>query len=223
MARITAEVKMGEEVNDTVSLSYKVLQYPQYSTPDTAYEETAPEGFTVPSVPTAQTKYATWWQWSYSSNKFTKTNYGIGIDATVKEKLQRADPNVSSGDSAIKSGYAFKYYGADTYKSVSGYLMPNVGMYTGVQSVAMTYPEFGYKSTANVCDVLIKSSNKWQLKPNSTYGQKHFIPIYYPDGEYVVRFIKGDFWTPAGALNVSVNSEPINIKGNAYEDWYIQH
>ena len=46
-------------------------------------------------------------------------------------------------------------------------------------------------------------------------GQKHFIPFYYPNGKYFVRFIKGDFWTPAGALNVSVNSEPINIKGNA--------
>jgi len=223
MARITAEVKMDEQVNDTVSVNYQVVQYPQYTSADTRYEETAPSGFRVPATPTAQSKYATWWEWSYSSNRFTKTNYGIGIDATVKEKLQRADPNVSSGDSTIKSGYAFKYYGTDTYKSVSGYFMPNIGMYTGVQSVAMTYPEFGYKSTATVCDTLIKASNKWQLKPNSTYGQKHFIPIYYPDTKYVVKFIKSDFWTPAGELSLYTYSEPLNVQGNAYDDWHLQH
>lgn len=223
--RIDVTLKMNETTYDAATRNYTTQKYIEYSAADTTYEKTAPDGFTVPSLPTPQSNYATWWEWEYNSDteKFVKKTYGIGINTTVLEKMQRTDPNASNDTTAIKSGYAFTYSGTDKYSSVSGKTMPATSMYTGVQYSALLYPEFGYKSKENACDTLIKKNNNWQMKYNSKYGQKHFIPIYFPDTNYVIGICKDDFWTPAGVINTIVFSAPITVKGNAYEDWYIQH
>ena len=223
--RIAVTLKMNGEVTDEVSLKYSVQKFPDYSAPDTVFEESAPDGFAVPSPPVPLNDYATWWEWEYLDDMemYTKRSYGIGINAAIKEKLERVDPNVSSNPDTIKSGYAFTYSSPDKFVSVSGYIMAPSSTYTGLQYSAMLYPEYGYKHSAGFCDVLTKLNNKWQFKNNAKYGRKHFIPIYFPDTKYVTAIVRGDCWTPAGALGTTVLSEPLSVKGNAYEDWHLQH
>lgn len=223
--RIAVTLKMNGDVTDEVSLKYSVQKFPDYSAPDTVFEESAPDGFAVPSPPVPLNDYATWWEWEYldDMDMYTKRSYGIGINAAIKEKLERVDPNVSSNPDTIKSGYAFTYSSSDKFVSVSGYTMAPSSTYTGLQYSAMLYPEHGYKHSAGFCDVLTKLNNKWQFKNNAKYGRKHFIPIYFPDTKYVTAIVRGDCWTPAGVLGTTVLSEPLSVKGNAYEDWHLQH
>ena len=52
-------------------------------------------------------------------------------------------------------------------------------------------------------------------------SRMHKTPIWYPDGEYSIKFEVYDLWTPAEVLTAT-DYAVINIKGSMYDDYYTQ-
>ena len=221
--RIVADIVDGNESFSLSNRYYATCVYPQYDTPDTNYEDKAPDGFSVTNAPTATTRYATWWQWQWENGDFVKKYYGIGIPKTSTEGLT-PDPNSNStyknGSWTMKSGYGVWLKAVNRVCGVSGYAVPNSGAYTVPQFAYAAYPEFGYGYGANVCTTLRLQSGYWYFSsPNSP--KYHYTPIYFPDGQYVVKIVKSDMWTPAGMISAVSTTKPITIKDSAYDDWFV--
>ena len=221
--RVVADIVDGNESFSLSTRYYATCVYPQFDTPDTNYEDKAPDGFSVPSAPTATTRYATWWQWQWENGDFVKKHYGIGIPKTSTESLT-PDPNSNStyksGYWTMKSGYGVWLEAVNSVCGVSGYAIPSSSAYTTPQFAYAAYPEFGYGYGANVCTTLRVQSNYWYFSsPNSP--KYHYTPIYFPDGTYVVEIVKSDMWTPAGMISAVSTTKPITIKDSAYDDWFV--
>ena len=201
---------------------YEITTYNVYSTQDTQFEEYAPSDFSVPSVPENKSEYARWWEYEYENGEYIKKYYGIGIDVSDTEKIY-SESNDNRVDSfLIKSGYPFSTYFENSVSIPDGYLLPNTNAYTQVQYINAKFPEFGYRLGDGFSRTLFYNGY-WNFRDNGSYGSVHFIPLYYPDGEYRVVFEKSDLWTPAGMIKGEMLSNPLTINGNAYNDWYIQH
>ncbi len=221
--RIVADIVDGNESFSLSNRYYATCVYPQYDTPDTNYEDKAPDGFSVPNAPTATTRYATWWQWQWENGNYVKRYYGIGIPKTSTEGLT-PDPNSNStyknGSWIMKSGYGVWLKAVNRVCGVSGYAVPNSGAYTVPQFAYAAYPEFGYNLGANKCTTLKLLASFWYFSmPNSP--KYHYTPIYFPDGQYVVKIVKSDMWTPVGMISAVSTTKPITIKDSAYDDWFV--
>jgi hypothetical protein len=221
--RVVADIIDGNESFSLSNRYYATCVYPQFDTPDTNYEDKAPDGFSVPSTPTATTRYATWWQWQWEDDGFVKKYYGIGIPKISNESLT-PDPNSNSayknGYWTMKSGYGVWLKAVNSVCGVSGYAIPNTSAYTMPQFAYAAYPEFEYGYGANVCTTLRLQSNYWYFSsPN--IPKYHYTPIYFPDGQYVVKIVKSDMWTPAGMISAVSTTKPITIKDSAYDDWFV--
>lgn len=221
--QIIADIVDGGESFSLSSHYHPTCVYPQYDTPDTNYEDKAPDGFRVPSTPTATSNYATWWQWEWENDSFVKKNYGIGSPKISNEPVT-PDPNSNStyknGSWTMKSGYGVWLEAVNSVCGVSGYTLPSSNAYTTPQFAYAAYPEFGYGYGANVCTTLRLQSGYWYFSsPNSP--KYHYTPIYFPDGQYVVEIVKSDMWTPAGMISAVSTTKPITIKGSAYDDWFV--
>ncbi len=221
---LTCILMVDYEEYKTISEEYTVTPYAVYSTPDTQYEKYAPSGFIVPNVPENISGYARWWEYEYESGNFVKKNYGLGIDITDTERIYSESNDSFIYSFLIKSGYPFSTYFINSISEADGYEFPNANAYTDVQYINAKFPEFGYRSGDGYSRTLFKDDyDQWQFRNNGSYGSVHFIPLYYPDGDYYVAFEKSDLWTPAGMIKGEMISNPLVIDGNAYNDWYIQH
>ena len=70
---------------------------------------------------------------------------------------------------------------------------------------------------------LLINDNKGKLPiNNSTKTNTHFTPVWFPNSEYVTRTVVYDIWTPAGMLSQYVESNPIVLEDNMYDDYYIK-
>lgn len=219
---LTCILMINYEEYKTISGEYAVTPYSVYSTPDTQYEKYAPSGFTVPGIPENSPAYARWWEYEYDNGNFIKKDYGLGIDVTDTERVYSESNDSFIYSFLIKSGYPFSTYFINSISQVSGYDFPNTNAYTDVQYINAKFPEFGYQSGDGFSRTLLKDEyEQWQFRNNGSYGSVHFIPLYYPDGDYYVAFEKSDLWTPAGMIKGEMISNPLVIEGDVYDDWYI--
>jgi hypothetical protein len=108
---VKAEVLENGTSYDYVSNSRSTIPFNYYTTPDTKYEEKAPSGFKVPSLPNAASNYATWSEYVYQNGTFVLKNYGIGISGTSTATLTPASGNSAEKDASgkwtMKSGYVY--------------------------------------------------------------------------------------------------------------------
>ena len=124
----------------------------------------------------------------------------------------------------MKSGYGVWLELDDLLLGVSGYLSPPSNSYTAAQYCCALYPEYSYTLAANKCTTLYLNDYMWcfnklnYLKNNKQY---HYTPIYFPDGNYTVKVLSSDMWTPSGMIQSTSITRPIVISGNAYDDHYI--
>lgn len=202
---------------------YTTCVYPEYDTPNTDYEAQAPDGFAVPSTPTATGNFATWWQWAWENDCFVKKYYGIGIPYNSAESLTpdaNSNSSYSDGGWTMKSGYGVWLKALNQVSSVSGYNFPESSAYTSPQFAYATFPEFSYAYGPDVCKTLAKYSNYWFFSDPANMAY-HYTPIYFPDGQYVVKIVKSDMWTPAGMVIAVSTSNPITIQDSAYDDWFV--
>ena len=95
---------------------------------------------------------------------------------------------------------------------------------TGAQTATAYFPEFHYKDYWRLLDRTANGySAQFQFKTNrySTYNRRvHFLPIWYPNGQYTVDIYLQDAWTPAGMLSISIRDD-VSISGSLYDDWHL--
>ena len=220
--------------NDIVKTIYTAPK-PNSQTPDTEFENT-PIGFRVPNknspVPTLGLPVqnsATWQIWEWNGG-FIKKTYGVQYDPTITISADDAMQNeiVNGGITTIKSGYGIKI-SASTDVSSNGYTMPNINAYTKAQNATVFLPEFGYKqfngkqrSLEVVGNQLVFVRNENTTNENGVQDNRrvHFTPVYYPNGDYVIKFISYDVWTPFGMISSTDTVNQIKIDGSIYDDWF---
>lgn len=221
--RVVADIVEDGESFSLSTHNYITCTYPQFDTPETHYEDKAPDGFSVPGIPTASNNYATWWQWEWENDSFVRKSYGIGVSKISTESVtpdSNSNSTYKNGSWTMKSGYGFWLEARNAVYAVSGYLIPVGNAYTMPQFLYATYPEFSYAFGPDRCTTLTPSGSCWYFSdPNSP--QYHYTPIYFPDGQYVVKIVKSDMWTPAGMIIAVSTSNPITIQDSAYDDWFV--
>ena len=216
LARLTV-VSDGKDIF-TDEKSYTATPYTYLTTPDTEYEAAAPAGLSIAYPPGETEGYAAWWEYVYTDTGFEKKTYGIGIDGSPDALYP-----MRGADNKISSGRGFYANIAANFTAVSGRNIALYNSYTDVQYITALFPEFGYAYAPNKCKTLIKNTLNgfFEFPDNFGYGKQHFIPLSYPDGNYVIQLIKTDMWTPAGAVMAKENSKPLKISGSVYDEYYI--
>jgi len=223
-ARIVATLYAEDNEISSDEITNSISKYDIYKTPDTEYEKKAPDGFAPTDPPNSKTDYATWWQYEYNGNEgqIVKNYYGCGLNGTSRDTVNaQTDPTnkYATSRKKIKSGYGFSLNAKNIYSAVSGTKLPNSAAFTNTQYATALFPEFYYAFAKDKCRTL-KVSDELNFM-NDEYDNMHFIPIYYPDGNYVVAVERSDFWTPSGMITARNQSETFTVDGNAYDDWYI--
>ena len=232
--RVTAELYNGGKSVETVSNLRQTTPYSIYTTPDTQYEENGPTGFSIPSALSTNYGGATWTEYVYDGSG------GLTLK-TYEVKLTEIDPNTvtpATGETAYqKSGYWYMKsgYGIAVKSRISinlvhgtvgqvGYTIADNTMYTLPQYAYMLYPEYRYAFGAGTTSTLIKKTGEaysyFELRPYLDYGNVHFTPLWYPNGNYAVKIVQSDCWTPAGMIKQMIVPTAIMIEGSAYDDWY---
>ena len=216
-----------DTTNNTATLTRTVAKVNTSQTPDTQYEETKPNGFSIPSAPSTSAGSATWSLWTYSNGSFVKKNYGVAISSTAPTITPDEDSpsaKYTSGQWQMRSGYGIYLSYAPSITSISGYTMPASSAYTSVQRVEAAFPEFKYAKTVGSFRSIEKYGGAWVFVRNTTADlneRLHFTPLWYPNGNYIVSVTATDVWTPAGMISSVRNSNTIKIVDSAYDDWYV--
>ena len=228
-ATVNANLTIDEynTANNADTLVQTVAKELSSQTPDTQFEKTKPEGFTIPSVPTVQSGKAAWSMWVYENGAFVKKNYGIAISATLPSiQPDEGSPSAKyvNGYWQMRSGYGFYLSYRPTITSISGYAMPSSTAYTAVQHAYATFPEFTYSVSTNYFRTLQKVSGTWCFVANPYADgneRLHFTPLWYPNGNYIVSVTATEVWTPAGMISSVRNSNTVRIVDSVYDDWYV--
>ena len=220
---VSAEIVENNSSYGLIKNQYATCKDNVYATPDTQYEASAPDGFTVPGTPTAKSDTAKWSVWTYENNAFKKFNYGMAISdaAAMITPDDSANAEQKNGVWVMKSGYGYGISQTNGIKTLSGYTAAPSAAYTNAQYALALFPEFGYVQTQDNSRTLELVSGKWFFRENSDYGRIHFTPLWYPDGNYTASVLQSDCWTPAGMISRLSNTNTITISDSAYDDWFI--
>ncbi len=214
--------------NNTSSKTVTTAVLPTRTTPDASFELDAPDDFIGSVYKTKTAPIRTWsvWEWNggFVKNTYTAqlhTTTTLTPDATAVYKVQ----NPSTGAWTTRSGY-----GLNTEVTVELNGIDST-MFAGNAKVNAYYPEFNYTTSAaksNMLDRMSENPDGYSanyalpIDTDSISGSRmHKTPIWYPDGEYSVKFEVHDLWTPAGVLTAT-DYAVINIKGSMYDDYYTQ-
>lgn len=221
---VTSGVKIYAEIvglgKEAAEYEWYTSTYTIYSTPDTKYEAKKPNGFSVPQIPTQFSASSFWWEYFYENGTFVKKHFGVETQGSDYIKLLVNDPYSNRDATAIKSGYPISVEFRYLLKAADGYNKPDKSSYTEPQYIVAKFPEYKYFTSANKCNTLVNMSG-WIFR-DSGYLPVHFIPIYYPDGDYYVSFTISDIWTPSGCIYAEELSQKLTINGSAYNDWHLQ-
>ena len=201
--------------------------YSMYTTPDTQYEENAPSGFSVPSKPSGSTGAASWWIYEYENGGFVKKTYKVTLSKSTPNKIEPATGETAfktDGVWTMKSGYGISLQSRILINPVYGTNTASSSSYTLPQYAYALFPEYNYVFADGKATTLNKVAGEaytyFEFPTLSTYGKVHFTPLWYPDGNYTVKIVQSDCWTPAGMISLGVVPSSITISGNAYDDWY---
>ena len=226
----SADVKItGEIIDDGVSYNkeianYSTTPYTRVQTPDTQFEKKGPAGFSIPANTSIYGTACEWWEWTYSNGEFVKKEYYTGL-AYYTVKIEPKNTQTASKNGStwyMNSGYGITIsLNNGTNTSKSGFFTAPVDSYTLPQYGYAYFPEYGYSKETGKITTLTLSGDKWIFPVNGSYGNVHFTPLWYPDGDYIVRVQLSDMWTPSGMMKKEYKSNTIIIKDSAYDDWYV--
>lgn len=226
----SADIKITGEIIDDgasynkVTKNYSTIPYTRVQTPDTQFEKKGPAGF---SIPTSTSTYGTaceWWEYVYEGGQFVKKEYYTGL-ANNTMKIEPKNTQTATKNGSIwymNSGYGITMtLNNGTTASKSGFSTAPANSYTLPQYGVAYFPEYGYSKDSGKITTLTLSGSKWIFPANGSYGNVHFTPLWYPDGDYIVRVELSDVWTPSGMIKKEYKSNTIKIKDSAYDDWYV--
>ena len=123
------------------------------------------------------------------------------------------------------SGYGFTTSCSLILSTLNGTLTPLSTAYTNAQTASLYLPENKYSSLTNkYCSLNKIATNIFDL-PNNTVApgnaRLHYVPLWFPDGNYTTQTYVTDIWTPAGMMSGFFLSNNIMISKSVYDDWYV--
>lgn len=222
--RITAEIIDGGSSYNKISRTYSTIPYKIVQTPDTQFEKKAPSGFSIPTNTSTTGTACEWWEYVYENGQFVKKQYYTGLASnSIKIEPKNTQTATKTGSTwYMNSGYGITMSlnnGVTTTKT--GFSSAPENSYTLPQYGVAYFPEYGYSKDSGKITTLTLSGNKWIFSSTGSYGNVHFTPLWYPDGNYIVRAELSDVWTPAGMMKKEYKSNTIKIKDSAYDDWHV--
>ena len=221
-------------MNNGALIAAAVTEENRSETPDTHYERVKPVDTELISPPDDSFEYARWTMWEEQNGALVKRNFALSVSRWSSARLIPDTDVPSSGNGTVRSGHGI-YIVADLNVLLFSDL-PSIAsnyIYTGVQSCRAYYPEFMYSEALNRFSSLettlknssLTTSPSFSLRENhysDSEKRVHFIPVWFPDGEYKVVLVYSDIWTPAGMINARVVVE-ITVSGDAYDGWYTRY
>lgn len=222
--KVKANIIEGTKKYGYVERNDLVTEYPIFNAPNAQYESKAPESFVYLEEPWEYALSAKWWEWKYENGGFVKKQYGITNSFNDLEITAPKSPSAYSQYDMfyIKSGYGFECTFSPNLAVPRGCETDSVNKCTSQQLVYASFPEYGHIYGINNCRSFELVSGKFQFKEADGMGRQHFIPLYFPNERYVIQIALCNAWTPAGCMYNYFNYA-IQVNGNIYEDWYIQH
>ena len=228
MVTTPATITDTASTNDVSSKTVTTYVLPDRSTPDASFELDPPADFTDSTYKTNNNKELTWFVWEWNGG-FVEKTYTAKL--TVKAELTPDATAVwSKYNNARKLWTTRSGYGLNTAVTVS---LTGVDddMFAGNAKVNAYYPEFNYSTSAGKSNMLLMGSENesgysasftFDANTDTISGNKmHVTPVWFPDGEYSVKYEVYDIWTPAGMLTSNTYAI-INIEGSMYDDYYTQ-
>ena len=214
-----------------VILNINVVKLEEKTPPDPTYYDRN-DGFTPSPVPDyGNNTSTTWGEWyarwiqvtaTYGYWYFYYVSYEASLvvhDLTLKpDERCQTDYQIGNGQTTMKSGYGVEVSVEPLVQYGSGVADYDI---TPIQNAVATFPEFGYQKYDRLLEKV--DARNWMFKQNpfSYYSNRiHYIPLWYPDGDYTVPVCVFDSWTPGGQLYATV-SDTLNIFGDVLDDWYI--
>lgn len=224
----------------TSQINAEVVDMNQNPPPDPQADDRN-DGFAIPAVPnnpntTTLTwgEWDCWWHeyWVYHSGgedddgywcdhgwwEYEWIPYSASLSVALRTNPDEKSPTASGN--TMKSGYGLN-------ASVTAQVRSNApsGQITGMQNVVTYFPEYQYATYWRLLKRLntgFSGSFEFQQNKYSTYGQSvHFTPVWFPDGRYTTYAECLDAWTPAGMLQINLNSD-ITLRGSLFDDWHIR-
>lgn len=229
--------------NNTDSQTKNVSSVVPSATPNTKFENT-PTYFNRPddsaAVPTGAyatnvTPSATWQQWVYAAGTWTKKTYGLTLaaDQQLLPDVNSLSHDQENGLWHMRSGYGVSLTANSKVTAYDGAELPGASAYILPQNGNSYFPEFDFDlSNGRYRTLQLTAADTLQFEPNpysiTKQGVKdgrriHFTPLWYPDGNYIVKTYLYDAWTPAGMVSLQSTLQPVVIGGSIYDDWYINH
>lgn len=233
--RVVAELYENGAFVESAAIEQATTPYTIYTTQDTQYEENAPRGFTIPAAASDTYSGALWREYEYDgAGDLRLKTYEAKITKSAPQTITPATGETAykkNGSWYMKSGYGVAIRSRiqmDLVHQASGNNASSTtaisSMYTLPQYAYVLYPEYKYAFGTGTTSTLIKTDEEencyFGLRPYLEYGQVHFTPLWYPNGNYTVKIIQSDCWTPAGMIQQMIVPDSIIIDGNAYDDWY---
>ena len=95
-------------------------------------------------------------------------------------------------DQIMKSGYGVEVSVEPLVQYGSGVADYDI---TPIQNAVATFPEFGYQTYDRLLEQVDARSWSFKQNPYSYYSNRiHYIPLWYPDGDYTVPVCVFDAW-----------------------------
>ncbi len=191
------------------------------SQPDNTYYGNAPSAFGIVSAPSETDETATWRQWICENGEIVLMQYTAQISCEINFEPHSSVTTAvfKDGDWSIKSGY-----GVVLDLTASVYSTRDAIAYTDAQTAYVTFPEFKYSTADGYFAVLEESGGVFSFVESpysNTNSPVHFIPVWFPDGEYTVSVTVSDCWTPVGMIRTVVNTNNMTVSGTMYDDFYV--
>ncbi|MBQ8766621.1 MAG: hypothetical protein IJZ16_07435, partial [Clostridia bacterium] len=222
--KITAEIIDDGASYNKVTKNYSTIPYKIVQTPDTQFEKKGPSGFSIPADTYTTGTACEWWEYVYEGGQFVKKQYYTGL-ASGSIRIEPKNTQTATKNGSywyMNSGYGITMsLNNGTNPSKTGYPTAPANSYTLPQYGIAYFPEYSYSKDSGKITTLVLSGGKWIFSATGSYGNVHFTPLWYPDGEYIVRVEISDMWTPSGMMKKEYKSNTIKIKDSAYDDWYV--
>ena len=229
---ITGEITEYNQVNPSERETYGFIQNNYQTsdivvsrTPEIEYNPMAKADFAIPEAPANTAGEAEWDVWVYENNAFKKNHYAIQLTSSaVVAPDENANTWTSNGKTMTRSGYGLEFTVTGSITNKSGAVAAPENSYTNIQYGNAYVPEYSYSSEFNEYRSFELVDGSLVLPENADFpGERsQFVPLWFPDADYVVTTEASGCWTPVGMITSVSAANPIGIVGTVYDDWNIQ-
>ena len=214
---VYCEISYGSQ---KTSFSKTVKSKAVSQVPNTQYETETPSDYMSKSVSGSGKASTSWSIWIYENDSYFKKEQSLMVTAKVviTPDNDAWSAEYSDGEWTMRSGYGY------TISVQLIYTITGDADHTKGQCASAYLPEYMYASKQNEYCTLELIGEEYQFVQNTDAIDAErivFMPVWYPDGEYIVKVTVTDIWTPNGKLSVSALSNPIHVEGSVFDDWFV--